>query len=301
MKVFTTAMGRVLAAILIVTPAMAANDEVRNVVLVSWDGADRAVIRELLDAGKLPVTSDLIRHGSLQDITITSHKTVTMPGHATMLTGYLSDRHQIFNNDVVKPVPAGLTVFERLEHHLGTNAIATIMIAGKGRNLGGATTNDIFGLTRRVMDHFESKDQSAAQVVDLALPMLTRHANTRFILFLHFPDIDRAGHGYGRDSAQYRDAFVENDRQVGRVIEALKTANLHESTRTYITADHGFDKGSRGHDKAPDIFLATNDKAVFRGGNLADIPVTIMARMGLDTAAIEPPLAGRPLTGTLEP
>lgn len=207
-----------------------ADKALRNAVLVAWDGANRTAIRELLDAGKLPVAADLACEGALQDITITSRKTSTMPGHATMLTGYLSGRHQVFNNDVVKPIPDGWTIFERLEQQRETNAIVSIMIAGKSHKLGGATTNDVFGLSRQAMDHFESEDQPAAEVVHRAPPVPAQVKHALFILFLHFPDVDRAGHGHGMDSNQYRDAFIESNRQLGWVIEALKTAHFHAST-----------------------------------------------------------------------
>jgi arylsulfatase A-like enzyme len=146
------------------------------------------------------------------------------------------------------------------------------------------------------MDYFESTDQPAATVVDNALPVLHRQKSPRFFLFLHFPDPDKAAHAEGKDSAAYREGIINCDAGLARVIAALKAEKLYDTTRIYITADHGFDDHSREHKKAPHIFLATNDKAVIRGGNQVDVPVTILTRMGVDIANVQPPLAGQSLT-----
>jgi predicted AlkP superfamily pyrophosphatase or phosphodiesterase len=273
-----------------------AADPVPNIVLISCDGLGRDLLQELLAAKKLPAFAAVINEGSLQEIEVTSHKSSTMPGHVTMLTGYLSDKHRFFNNDVVRAIPGGWTIFERMEQQLGTNSIQTIMVAGKSRNLGGATTNDVYGITRQNLDYFESSDQPAAAVVDNALPVLLRLKSPRFFLFLHFPDPDKAGHAEGKDSTAHREGIIKCDAGLARVIAALKAEKLYDTTRIYITADHGFDDHSREHKMAPHIFLATNDKAVMRGGRLVDVPVTILTRMGVDITKVDPPLAGQPLT-----
>jgi hypothetical protein len=63
----------------------------------------------------------------------------------------------------------------------------------------------------------------------------------------------------------------------------------------YVTADHGFDVGGKGHHKAPYVFLGTNDKQVSRNGTRADITPTVLDRLGVDLAKIDPPLDGESL------
>jgi hypothetical protein len=62
-----------------------------------------------------------------------------------------------------------------------------------------------------------------------------------------------------------------------------------------VTTDHGFDPNARTHENAPHSWLVTNDKWVRRGGMIADIPATILARFGLDLAKLAPLLLGKPL------
>jgi predicted AlkP superfamily pyrophosphatase or phosphodiesterase len=286
---------RLLLLLLVLQPVWG-DEPLQNAVLISCDGAGRDVLQELLAAGKLPSFAAIIKEGSLQEIEVKGHRTSTVPGHATMLTGCLSDVHGLRNNREISPIPAGLTIFERLEQHFGNAGIHTIMAAGKAKNLGGNTTNDVYWLARRGFDCFQSKDRLAMDVVRTALPVLERRKTPRFLLFLHFPDPDRAGHGFGKDSAEHRAAIMNCDRALARIRTWLQNEQLDKQTRIYITADHGFDDHSRGHANAPAVFLATNDKAVTHGGQLADIPATILARFGVDITKLQPPLAGRPLT-----
>jgi arylsulfatase A-like enzyme len=83
---------------------------------------------------------------------------------------------------------------------------------------------------------------------------------------------------------------------MGRIIDELKRLGLYEQTIIYVTADHGFDEGKRGHSNAPYVFLATNDKMVCRNGRRQDVAPTILARFGVDLTRLAPPLDGIPLT-----
>jgi arylsulfatase A-like enzyme len=79
-------------------------------------------------------------------------------------------------------------------------------------------------------------------------------------------------------------------------MQKLKDLKLYDKTLIYVTADHGFDEGKKGHRDAPYVFLATNDSEVTRRGERADIAPTILKRFGLDLDKIEPRLDGLPLT-----
>jgi predicted AlkP superfamily pyrophosphatase or phosphodiesterase len=284
-----------LLFLLLALPAAWAEEPIQSAVFISCDGLGRDALRELLAAGKLPSFAAVIREGSLQAIEIRGHATSTVPGHATMLTGCAPEVHGLFNNRDIGPIPAGLSIFERLERHFGDAGIHTIMMAGKAKNLGGATTNDVYGLARRGFDVFQSEDRLAMDVVRRALPVLERRTTPRFLLFLHFSDPDRGGHLFGSASRQYRASIIRCDRALQRVRMWLRNEGLATQTKIYIVADHGFDKDRRTHYNAPHVFLATNDKVVTRGGLLPDVPATILARFGVDTAKLDPPLAGKPL------
>ncbi len=272
-------------------PATASADR-PNVILISWDGLDRAVLKELLDGGKLPNLAALVKAGSLQDIEVKGHETETRPGHAEMLTGLSADVTGIRSNFNGGAVPAGTTVFERLKVALGREGVVTIMVTGKGY-VGTLMPEE----ARQAIDTFDAGSRPSTVVGPLALAAIEKYKERRYLAFFHFLDPDSAGHGYGRDSAQYRNATVVCDEWLGAMVEALKKQKLEGATLFYVMADHGFDPGGRMHSNAPDSWLATNDKTVTKGGTIADVPATILARFGVDVAGLKPELLGKPLTG----
>jgi len=133
------------------------------------------------------------------------------------------------------------------------------------------------------------------KVGDKTLEMLDKYGKKPFFFFVHFAEVDHSGHQHGEKSPQYDEAIISGDRQLGRIVEKLKQLGVYDKTLIYVTADHGFDVGGKGHRNAPFVFLGTNDKSVIRGGCRADITPTILDRLGVDLAKITPPLDGESL------
>ncbi|MCX5792229.1 MAG: alkaline phosphatase family protein [Elusimicrobia bacterium] len=109
---------------------------VGNVILVGWDGAQRAHLMELFSAGQLPNLKKLVSGGGLVFTEVTTGATQTKPGWAEILTGYSAVRLGILDNRNYRPIPKGYTVFERLKEFFGPGNIATIFLSGKVNNLG---------------------------------------------------------------------------------------------------------------------------------------------------------------------
>ncbi|HOX05028.1 MAG TPA: alkaline phosphatase family protein [Planctomycetota bacterium] len=271
-------------------PAAAADRP--NAILISWDGLSRDVVRELLKDKKLPNLAKLVEAGSFQEITVKGHETETRPGHAEMLTALSADATGVRSNYEGGPVPEGTVIFDRLKAALGKDAVATIVVTGKAY-VGSLVPDG----SRKALDLFDAGSRGAATVGPLALGALEKNKARRFAAFFHFLDPDSAGHGYGRDSAQYRQAAVTCDAWLGAIADWLKKEKLDGSTLIYVMADHGMDPGGHQHHNAPDSWLATNDKTVIRGGTIADVPATLLARMGVDLKTLKPELLGKPLVG----
>ncbi|NPV54440.1 MAG: sulfatase-like hydrolase/transferase [Firmicutes bacterium] len=145
---------------------MPAAEPVKNAVLISWDGVQRDHLRELLDAGQLPNLKALIAEGTIVGIDVT-HKADTKAGHAQMLTGYGPEVTGVYSNSVYQPIPKGYTIFERLEDAFGKDNIATIMITGKGGNLGskGPTSEEPL-IAELLWKQLEKKGVSRDQVLE---------------------------------------------------------------------------------------------------------------------------------------
>lgn len=142
-----------------------ASAPVKNVILISWDGVQRNHLRELLDAGRLPNLTSLIKEGTIVEIDVT-HKTDTKAGHAQMLTGYGPEVTGVYSNSVYQPIPKGYTIFERLEEEFGKDNIATIMITGKGGNLGSKGPTAKTSLIAQFWKQLEKKGVSRNQVLE---------------------------------------------------------------------------------------------------------------------------------------
>jgi arylsulfatase A-like enzyme len=58
-------------------------------------------------------------------------------------------------------------------------------------------------------------------------------------MFVHFDDVDHAGHEIGHGTPQYIAAIEEVDGLIGRILEALAANGTLAATAVLVTADHG--------------------------------------------------------------
>lgn len=105
--------------------------EIKNIIVIGWDGADRSHIKALLEKGELPNLAALIKEGTLLDIDIITAATDTKAGWTQLLTGYIPEKTGVFNNGRYEPIPEGYTVFERLKKNFGSGNIDTVAIIAK--------------------------------------------------------------------------------------------------------------------------------------------------------------------------
>lgn len=299
-----------------------------NILLISWDGCDRSILKEMFDTGKLVSLSEVSRQGSYQEIEVIGHLTLTKPAHAVMLTGVEPSVTGVISNLKYQPIPEGLTIFERAQSFFGPANIRTIMVASKVAHVGGrspeearawlqqrlsrrgaltipagaddtspqASQAEPFYLTRRHLDVFDVEQRKADETGQLCLKCLEKYKKEPFLAFFHFADPDNAGHAWGMRSLQYRQAIQSCDRILGDILRWLKQNRLFDKTLIYVTTDHGFDDEGFTHLQATRGWLVTNDPKVKRGGILADIPATILNRFGIDETCLEPKLMGISLT-----
>jgi predicted AlkP superfamily pyrophosphatase or phosphodiesterase len=274
----------------------------RNAILISWDGALREHVRADLARGKLPNLARLAGMGALVDVDVTGHQTDTKAGHAQMLTGYDPALTGVYSNGKFDPIPSGYSIFERLHQAFGKHGITTIMLTGKDHNLGSRAPGwfshgEPYYLVRPGITVWDGDQMRPASMVgEKAVSYIREYAKKgRFFLFVHFPDIDLNGHRHGEGSEAYDSAMVECDRWLGKMMTELESQGIDSRTLVYVSADHGFEVGTKNHGNAPHIFLGTSDPSVSRVGQQRDIAPTILRAMGADLAKISPALPGTPL------
>jgi len=208
-----------------------------QVVLNVWDGADYGAVRALHRDGRLPRLASL---GPLRQLTAVvscvgarCQHGRTKDQHATMLTGRTAGEHGVWGNDSPGPVPAGLTVFERLR--VARPGMRIAFLSGKCRNVGPETFANAVPAIDVLMactpgGHGYRPEAVAAEAARLA----ALWAGQDFLIFVHFSEPDHSGHRFGVESARYRAAIAADDALLGEILDAAPGA------QAIVLGDHGF-------------------------------------------------------------
>lgn len=147
--------------------------------------------------------------------------------------------------------------------------------------------------TKDNIDLYLSNLGLSSNIGPKAIESLEKYKGERFFLFVHFEEPDEQGHRYGEDSIEYSNGMISNDHWLGIIVSKLKKLGIYDETLIYLTTDHGFAEGGFEHPDEPNTFLATNDKAIIKGGgDRKDIAPTILSRYGFNLDEILPPLDG---------
>lgn len=198
-----------------------------KVVIVSVDG----LRPDVFSAVELPSLSGLARRGVFTWKARTVRPSETLPAHSSMLSGQEPKLHTItWDDDLPErgdiPVPTVFSVAKAA-------GLRTVMVVGKRklRHIAVAGTVDAFVLS-------ESGD------ADVANEAIVQAGIGFDLMFVHFPDVDLAGHAEGWMSAPYLAKAVLADEAIGRLLAALPP-----QATVLFTSDHG----GRGTNHGPDV------------------------------------------------
>jgi arylsulfatase A-like enzyme len=266
---------------------------VRRVLLVSMDGLRPDLVRP----EHAPTLTALLKRGSYSLTARTTEVAVTLPSHVSMLTGVPPARHGVTWNSRRPGYPACPTLFE-LARGAG---YTTAMAAGKSK---------FIALERPGSLNWSSVPRRTADddvVADTAVRWIERHAPQ--VLFVHLPGVDRAGHRHGWGSRAQLEAIRDADRALGRILEALGSRSLLDSTIVIVSADHGGSGRTHGSDVPISRYIpwiaagpgirAGLDLAKDAGREIdtEDTFATLCHVLGIEPSE---PVDGRPVTEALE-
>jgi len=226
-----------------------------NVLLVTfdtvrWDHVGWATGRE----GLTPMLDAMAARGVWFETALTAQP-LTLPSHATILTGRYPFRHGVRNNGTYRVPDAEVTLAERLRAAgWSTHAIVSAFVLdsqfGLDQGFGGYD-DDFAGGPKQQM--FMFKEIRAAQTADKAVAWLAsgRPEGRPFFLWLHFFD-PHANYDPPKEAAArfpgdpYRGEIHYADRELGRVFQALDAAGELDRTLFVFTSDHGDSLGEHG-------------------------------------------------------
>ncbi|HDS0951580.1 TPA: alkaline phosphatase family protein [Stenotrophomonas maltophilia] len=221
-----------------------------KLLLISIDGL-RA---DALDRGMTPNLQRIIDGGVRARWMTPSYPSLTFPNHYTIVTGLRPDHHGIVNNSMDD---AQLGRFALSDRDAVTNSGwwggEPIWVGAEKVGVRTATTSwpgseaEIDG-TRpsqwQVYDGKEPLQQRARTVLEW---LAQTDADAPRLTTLYMENVDKAGHTYGPDSTQYRDAIVQADQIVGQVLDGLDAAGLAATTNVIVVSDHGMASVAEGH------------------------------------------------------
>jgi predicted AlkP superfamily pyrophosphatase or phosphodiesterase len=253
--------------------AMPPSAAIERVIIVSYDGLRGDAVRAapmkhvmaLMDSGAYSLTARTISYA------------VTLPGHASMLSGMCQAKHGV-DWDVTtyyKGYSKGVDLFD-LAHAAG---LRTVMLVNKEklRQLAEPETTDVFEIVYGV----------ESTIMKAAVAQLYSGFD---LMFVHIGSPDYRGHRYGwMSDAQFK-ALRDGDAALGLLLEALDGQGLRGSTLIIVTSDHG------GHDRThvgthiEDLLIPWVASGPGIDGGRLELQVNIMDTAATAAYALELPI-----------
>lgn len=89
---------------------------------------------------------------------------------------------------------------------------------------------------KKAVDREENTEDDSLTVEKAVEAIQTDQPN---LLFLHFDDVDAAGHGQGWGTDAYYQAIQKMDERIGKIKNTVEDEELMKNTVILVTADHG--------------------------------------------------------------
>jgi arylsulfatase A-like enzyme len=228
----------------------------RSALLITLD----TTRRDALDCysgrrGLTPELSRLAAEGTVYDWARATAP-LTLPSHASMLTGLYPPRHTVRANSIMALPDSARTLAELAsERGIETAAfVSAVVLASEFRLDQGFQTYAEPANSARPTRHYDR--QPAGEIVDAALGWLGRRDPERpFFCWLHFFDPHKPYEAPPEYLAKaggnaYLAEVAYTDHEIGRFLEALRQSGAYADTTILVVADHGeaqSEHGEEGH------------------------------------------------------
>jgi len=204
---------------------------------------------------------------------------VTLPAHCSMWSGVLPAVHGVTWNDARGSGGLGVPTAFTIAKQAGLRT-AAFVAKDKLSILWEAGGVDTAQVVRG--DALQVAAAAAAHIVQ-AQPNLC---------FIHFADVDGAGHDSGWGSSEQRNAMARCDRAVGLLLGAVQAANLSGTSVMILTADHGGHGKGHGSDVPSDRtipWICAGRGVATRREITSPVHVCDTAAMALYALGLQPP------------
>ncbi len=202
---------------------------------------------------------------------------LTLPSHATMLTGSYPFVHGARDNGIFVLQEENVTlaeIFKQAGYTTRAEVAALVLNRKYGLSQGFDTYGDVeppaFQLTKAHREALERAlagdtrpdiqpeqsqrelERKAEQITSRAIELLTAAAEDgeRVFMFLHYFDPHQPHEAPERFASQYTDGYYAEiayfDEQFGRLVDAIRDLGLAGKTLVMLTSDHGEGRGQHG-------------------------------------------------------
>ncbi|HJQ37374.1 MAG TPA: sulfatase-like hydrolase/transferase [Thermoanaerobaculia bacterium] len=182
-----------------------------------------------------------------------SHSPLTLPSHATILTGRLPADTGIRDNAGFRLDPGRVTLAEVLKRNgyaTGAAVSAYVLRADTGINRGFDFFDD--RIAQRADQSLGGIQRSGVETESAAKQWLGTHAAQPFFLLLHLYEPHSpydAPEPYRSQFQPYDAEIAASDAIVGRFLETLKAQGLYDRALIVLLSDHGEGLGDHGEDE----------------------------------------------------
>ncbi|MDO6603767.1 alkaline phosphatase family protein [Arenibacter palladensis] len=213
------------------------NIESKKVLVIGIDGCRP----DGITAANTPNLDALMANGIYSLDARNTGITSSGPGWSSMLTGVWQDKHKVVDNSFSgSDFSRYPHFFKRIEEN---NPNSRTVSVSQWHPINDQIANGFADITRNTAD--SSADVKNKAVAELGVEELTA-------LFVHFDDVDHAGHGSGfsPDNSNYINAIETVDAAIGELIIAIKNRPNYtkEDWIIIVSTDHGGTGTSHGGD-----------------------------------------------------
>ena len=272
---------------------------VEHVIIIGVDGMSPDGIRK----ADTPIMDNLMENGAFTLHARNVLPTSSSPNWASMIMGAGPEQHGITSNEW-QPDDHELPPVVRNEAGIFPTIFWLIHNNDPDAELGAIYHWADFGrlFEKSAVDH-DVTYKNENRIVDESVEYITEK-KPKF-LFIHIDFVDGVGHKFGHGTKQYYQSVWRADQLIGRILEAVKAAEIHEKTMIIVSADHGGKGTGHGGESLGEVEIPVllSGVAIKKGVELSD-PVNIydIASTVADIFGYEQPKAwiGRPISEAYE-
>tara|TARA_Y100000746_G_scaffold216740_1_gene211933 strand:- start:879 stop:2615 length:1737 start_codon:yes stop_codon:yes gene_type:complete len=251
MKIFTL--------LILLIPLLFVGQGTKKVLLIGVDGCRP----DALSIANTPNIDNVISNGFFSPDALNDDFTISGPGWSSILCGVRSNKHLVVDNDFsnnnYNSYPSIIKLIEDYNPDINTASICQW-----------GPIND------HIIQNFADYKLNVSSGADAcAYTAIHISDNNPDFIFVHFDDVDYAGHTYGFSPyvAEYLSSIEEVDNYVGNILQAVQQRPNYsnEDWLVLITTDHGGINTSHGGNtiEEKDVFLVAggdnvNQSAIYK-------------------------------------